>query len=252
MTTSVSPSAPSPSPAQLSGGEAARAGLAALLLSRFDVYLLDEPTNDLDLDGLDRLERWVLGLDAPVLLVSHDRRFLDRVVTDVAEIDEFSHRVDRYGGGWQAYLDERERARQHAWERFEAYDAERTSLARRPNASGSGHSRDRRRCGARRATNPTRTSAPSGSTRPSSWPARPHRPSGRSTGSKRSTSRASRGSSGSTSRRRNAVAPSSPTSPEPRSTVVRSGSGRSTCSSNTGSGSPSVVATAPASRRSSI
>ena len=117
--------------AQLSGGEAARAGLAALLLSRFDVYLLDEPTNDLDLDGLDRLERWVLGLDAPVLLVSHDRRFLDRVVTDVAEIDEFSHRVDRYGGGWQAYLDERERARQHAWERFEAYDAERTSLARR-------------------------------------------------------------------------------------------------------------------------
>ncbi len=45
--------------ATLSGGEAARVGLAALLLSRFDVYLLDEPTNDLDLDGLDRLERWI-------------------------------------------------------------------------------------------------------------------------------------------------------------------------------------------------
>ncbi len=116
---------------QLSGGEAARAGLAALLLSRFDVYLLDEPTNDLDLDGLDRLERWVLGLSAPVLLVSHDRRFLDRVVTDVAEIDEFSHRLEVYGGGWQAYLDERERARQHAWERFEEYDSERKSLAQR-------------------------------------------------------------------------------------------------------------------------
>ena len=95
--------------ATLSGGEAARANLAALLLSRFDVYLLDEPTNDLDLDGLERLERWVLGLDAGVLLVSHDRRFLDVAVTDVVEIDEFSHRVSHFGGGWQAYLDERER-----------------------------------------------------------------------------------------------------------------------------------------------
>jgi ATPase subunit of ABC transporter with duplicated ATPase domains len=117
--------------ASLSGGEAARLGLAALLLSRFAVYLLDEPTNDLDLDGLDRLEAWVRGLDAGVMLVSHDRRFLDRVVTQVAEIDEFSHRVSVYGGGWQAYLDEREVARRHAWERFERYDDARRSLAGR-------------------------------------------------------------------------------------------------------------------------
>jgi ATPase subunit of ABC transporter with duplicated ATPase domains len=115
----------------LSGGEAARAGLAALLLSRFDVYLLDEPTNDLDLDGLDRLERWVLGLDAATLLVSHDRRFLDRVVSHVVEIDEFTHRVNQYGGGWRAYLDERALARQHAWERFEEYDTSRKALADR-------------------------------------------------------------------------------------------------------------------------
>jgi ATPase subunit of ABC transporter with duplicated ATPase domains len=115
----------------LSGGEAARAGLAALLLSRFDVYLLDEPTNDLDLDGLERLERWVLGLDAPVLLVSHDRRFLDRVVTDVVEIDEFTHRLSSFGGGWRGYLRERELARQHAWQRFEEYDQQRRSLADR-------------------------------------------------------------------------------------------------------------------------
>jgi ATPase subunit of ABC transporter with duplicated ATPase domains len=115
----------------LSGGEAARAGLAALLLSRFDVYLLDEPTNDLDLDGLDRLESWVLGLTAPLMLVSHDRRFLDRTITDVLEIDEFTHRVTRYAGGWQAYLDERELAQRHAWERYEQYDAQRTSLSQR-------------------------------------------------------------------------------------------------------------------------
>jgi ATPase subunit of ABC transporter with duplicated ATPase domains len=115
----------------LSGGEAARVGLAALLLSRFDVYLLDEPTNNLDLDGLERLERWVVGLDAGVLLVSHDRQFMDRVVTDVAEIDEFSHRLTLFAGGWQTYLGEREIARQHAWGRFAEYDSKRKDLAGR-------------------------------------------------------------------------------------------------------------------------
>jgi ATPase subunit of ABC transporter with duplicated ATPase domains len=117
--------------ASLSGGEAARASLAALLLSRFDVYLLDEPTNDLDLDGLARLERWVLALEAGVLLVSHDRRFLDRVVTDVVEIDEFTHGLTPFGGGWQAYLAERSLARQHARERFDEYDTTRKGLAER-------------------------------------------------------------------------------------------------------------------------
>ncbi len=115
----------------LSGGEAARAGLAALLLSHFDVYLLDEPTNDLDLDGLERLESWVLAVDAAMLLVSHDRRFLDRVVTDVVEIDEFSHRVSVFGGGWEAYRAERERARRHAWEAFDEYETKRKGLEQR-------------------------------------------------------------------------------------------------------------------------
>jgi len=119
------------SSASLSGGEAARASLASLLLSRFDVFLLDEPTNDLDLDGLARLERWVLGLDAPVLLVSHDRTFLERVITDVVEIDHHSHRADHFAGGWSAYLAEREIARQHAQQRFDEYDAKRSGLEQR-------------------------------------------------------------------------------------------------------------------------
>ncbi|MGH9270732.1 MAG: ABC-F family ATP-binding cassette domain-containing protein, partial [Ilumatobacteraceae bacterium] len=115
----------------LSGGEAARAGLAALQLARFDVFLLDEPTNDLDLDGLERLERWMVGLPAAVVLVSHDRTFLARTVTDVLELDEFSRTATRYGGGWQAYLAEREAARRAARERFEAFDAQRRGLAQR-------------------------------------------------------------------------------------------------------------------------
>ncbi len=115
----------------LSGGEAARASLAALLLSRYDVYLLDEPTNDLDLDGLALLEEWVLQQRAGMMLVSHDRRFLDRVVTHVAELDEFTHRIAEYAGGWQTYVDERALDRQHAWQRFEEYDTKRRTLAGR-------------------------------------------------------------------------------------------------------------------------
>jgi ATPase subunit of ABC transporter with duplicated ATPase domains len=115
----------------LSGGEAARASLASLLLSRFDVFLLDEPTNDLDLDGLDRLERWVVGLAAPVLLVSHDRSFLRRTITDVVEIDHHSHRATWFAGGWESYVSEQALARQHARERFEEYDSKRNALHQR-------------------------------------------------------------------------------------------------------------------------
>ncbi|MGD9700773.1 MAG: ABC-F family ATP-binding cassette domain-containing protein [Acidimicrobiia bacterium] len=115
----------------LSGGEAARCSLAALLLSRFDIYLLDEPTNDLDLDGLARLEAWVLGLDAGIALVSHDRAFLARTVTHVVELDEFTHRASEYAGGWDAYVEHRATARRHAWERFEGYDTKRKELAGR-------------------------------------------------------------------------------------------------------------------------
>ena len=66
----------------LSGGQAARASLASILLSRFDVLLLDEPTNDLDFDGLDRLEAFVAGRAEPLVVVSHDRAFLERAITE--------------------------------------------------------------------------------------------------------------------------------------------------------------------------
>ena len=114
--------------ATLSGGEAARVSLASLLLARFDVMLLDEPTNDLDLDGLDRLERWIVGLDVPVALVSHDRSFLERTITDVIEIDHHSHRAAWFAGGWNAFRAERELAQQRARERFDQYDTQRQSL----------------------------------------------------------------------------------------------------------------------------
>jgi ATPase subunit of ABC transporter with duplicated ATPase domains len=106
----------------LSGGQAARAGLAALLLSRYDVLLLDEPTNDLDLDGLEQLERFVQGLRSPAVIVSHDREFLARTVNRVVELDLHQHRVGVYDGGYDSYLAEREVARRHAREAYEEYD----------------------------------------------------------------------------------------------------------------------------------
>ncbi len=106
----------------LSGGQAARAGLAALLLSRYDVLLLDEPTNDLDLDGLQRLERFVTGLRAPAVIVSHDREFLARTVTRIVELDLAQQQVGVYDGSYDSYLAEREVARRHAREAYEEYD----------------------------------------------------------------------------------------------------------------------------------
>ncbi|MFG2430969.1 ABC-F family ATP-binding cassette domain-containing protein [Streptomyces sp. NPDC048590] len=115
----------------LSGGQAARAGLASLLLSRYDVFLLDEPTNDLDLDGLERLERFVSGLRAGTVVVSHDREFLMRTVTKVLELDLAQQQINLYGGGYASYLEERERARAHAREEYEEYADKRSALESR-------------------------------------------------------------------------------------------------------------------------
>ena len=117
--------------ATLSGGQAARLALAAILLTRVDVLLLDEPTNDLDFDGLRRLEAFVEGFPGVVVVVSHDRAFLERTVTHVLELDEHSRTGATFGGGWQAYLDERARARRHAEEAYGRYREEVQDLTER-------------------------------------------------------------------------------------------------------------------------
>ncbi|MGN7201774.1 ABC-F family ATP-binding cassette domain-containing protein [Arthrobacter sp. SAFR-044] len=115
----------------LSGGQAARVALAALLLSRFDVVLLDEPTNDLDLAGLATLENFVTGLRGGVVLVSHDREFLARCVTRVVELDLAQNSVDVYDGGYDAFLEERAVARRHAREKYEDFAATKADLVSR-------------------------------------------------------------------------------------------------------------------------
>ncbi len=115
----------------LSGGQAARVGLAALLLSRFDIVLLDEPTNDLDLDGLERLEGFIRGIRGGVVLVSHDREFLASSVTRVLELDlaQGTNRV--YGGGYDAFLEERATAKRHAREEYDEFADKKADLVAR-------------------------------------------------------------------------------------------------------------------------
>ena len=115
----------------LSGGQAARAGLAALLLSRYDVLLLDEPTNDLDLAGLERLERFVDETRTALVVVSHDREFLARTVTGIVELDPVQQQISVYEGGYEAYLVEREVTRRHAREQYDEYADTKSQLEER-------------------------------------------------------------------------------------------------------------------------
>lgn len=115
----------------LSGGQAARVGLAALLVSRFDVVLLDEPTNDLDLDGLARLEQFVRDLRGGVVVVSHDREFLSRSVTHVLELDLAQNTTTVFGGGYESYLEEREIGRRHRREQYEEFAEKKADLVAR-------------------------------------------------------------------------------------------------------------------------
>jgi ATPase subunit of ABC transporter with duplicated ATPase domains len=115
---------------QLSGGEAARAALREIFDSDDDVLLLDEPTNDLDFDGLALLERFVSRTPSSIVVVSHDRAFLERVVTRVVEFEAETRRVQEFAGSWREYEQARAAAR-HAHEvAFEQYVRERERFER--------------------------------------------------------------------------------------------------------------------------
>ncbi len=111
-----------------SGGEAARARLAALLRAPFDVFLLDEPTNDLDFAELDRLERFITTVPGSVVLVSHDRDFLDRTVDRIVELDEWTHGLKEFAGGWTEYSEARAQVLQRQHEAYRTHEEEKARL----------------------------------------------------------------------------------------------------------------------------
>jgi ATPase subunit of ABC transporter with duplicated ATPase domains len=133
--------------ADLSGGQQARLSLAAVLLAQPDILLLDEPTNDLDDSGLALLEARLKGSRAGLALVSHDRAMLAAVTTDILELDEFTRQGSLFAGGWDAYITERERARQAAVDAYAVYESERDKLTQAARQQ-----RQWSRSGAQRAT----------------------------------------------------------------------------------------------------
>src|SRR5919206_1714 len=114
--------------AGISKSYGAEAALADVLRSDFDVLLLDEPTNDLDFAGLAWLERGLASHPGSVVVVSHDRAFLDRTVTRIVELDEWTHGTREYSGGWSDYEAERERRRERHYRRWESSVAERRRI----------------------------------------------------------------------------------------------------------------------------
>ena len=88
----------------LSGGEKARVGLAILLLRSPDLLLLDEPTNHLDFASLEWLESYLSNYKGAILLVSHDRQFLNRTINQIFEIDEHTHHLKKYDGNYDAFV----------------------------------------------------------------------------------------------------------------------------------------------------
>ncbi|MDE7367517.1 MAG: ABC-F type ribosomal protection protein [Lachnospiraceae bacterium] len=106
----------------LSGGQKTRIALGRLLLSQPDVILLDEPTNHLDMDSIAWLEGYLNNYDGAVLIVSHDRYFLDRIVTKIVELENGNSRV--YHGNYSWYARKREEIRASEWKAYSNQQAE--------------------------------------------------------------------------------------------------------------------------------
>ncbi|WP_075620412.1 ABC-F family ATP-binding cassette domain-containing protein [Paenisporosarcina indica] len=110
----------------LSGGQKTRLALAKLLLTKPDLLILDEPTNHLDIDTLSWLERYLQGYPGAILIVSHDRYFLDQVVNFVYEVSR--HKVKRFVGNYSAYLDEKAKTYERDLKTFDRQQEEKAKL----------------------------------------------------------------------------------------------------------------------------
>lgn len=102
----------------LSGGQKTRLALSRILIARPELLILDEPTNHLDIEMLEWLEDYLRGYAGALLVVSHDRAFLDNVVTGILEINPLRQSLKSYAGNYSDYLDQKENENQKQWQAF--------------------------------------------------------------------------------------------------------------------------------------
>lgn len=114
---------------KFSGGQRTRIALAAILASKHDVILLDEPTNNLDHKGIVVLEKFIGNSNAAFVMVSHDRKFLRNATSKIIELVG-DKGVEHYGLGYDEYIESRQAAREAQVKRYEEYETEKKRLAR--------------------------------------------------------------------------------------------------------------------------
>jgi ATP-binding cassette subfamily F protein 3 len=110
----------------LSGGQKTRLGLARILLKNPDMLILDEPTNHLDIQALEWLEDWLQRYESAIIIVSHDRMFLDRTVNVIFDLDPMTHAIQTYPGNYSQYLNIKLTEINRQWD---AYNAQQEHIA---------------------------------------------------------------------------------------------------------------------------
>lgn len=133
---------------EFSGGQKTRIALAALFAAKYDVILLDEPTNNLDTQGVVVLEKFIGNSNSAFMMVSHDRRFLRNATSRIIELMGGDQGITQYGLGYDEYVAAREAAREAAFKRYEQYQVDKKKLKKaatdaNTRANSAANSRDK-------------------------------------------------------------------------------------------------------------